>query len=221
MPATLNWASFPRWWVRDRLPGFTAGVSAGKNMAALKIYLAVALTADYRTRRAEVSWSELSELSGLSRPMLKRGIDSAQQSGILEVTSNGYRHSYCLTSAADQLGFAKLPKNRLRLVLPKLPGRGYIALDALKIYIALLTVRPRDRFVVPITHKHLINWTAIQPTRIRPAIDVLTNHRLIHVTKAEAVDVGHPHNEYNLLGFNSTTAAANPLHIAATEEITP
>jgi hypothetical protein len=215
--------SFPR-WVGDTLTDFKAGKDAGAHMAALRVYLALALVADFDTRVASLSWSDLQERTGLSRPMVKKGIAAAEKAGLISVDASGHRHSYCLLRKSDdEIAFTQVPRLELTRALSMLPTRGYHALDALKMYITLLTVRLRNSDRSLISHKKIGLRTGIQPGRIRAAIDVLINHHLVHVDRAESSEAGgHPHNEYQLLGFsNRPPSGSGPSSAASPVAVIP
>jgi hypothetical protein len=219
-----RWGSFPR-WVGDTLAVFKAGKDAGAHMAALRVYLALALVADFDTREASLSWTALQERTGLSRPMVKKGIAAAGKAGLISIDTSGHRHAYHLLKESDDaIGFTQVPLFELRKALPYLPARGFHALDALKVYITLLTVKQRNSDRAVISHKKIQVRTGVQPGRIRSAIDVLVNHRLIHVQSAESDEGGgHPHNEYVLLGFsNRPPTGPAPTSVAVpVTEVTP
>jgi len=206
-----RWQSFPR-WIGDILTVFKAGKDAGANMAALRVYLALALAANFDTREASLSWSTLQRQTGLSRPMVMKGLAAAEKAGLIRVDKSGHRHSYrLLRRSEDEIAFTQVPVLELRKALPKLPTRGFHALDALKVYITLLTVRFRNSGTAAISYHKLQVRTGIQPGRIRAAIDVLVNHRLVHVQMSQSDEDGTiPHNEYWLLGFSTWEGARNP-----------
>jgi len=190
-------------------------------MAALRVYLALALVADFDTRDASLSWSALEERTGLSRPMVKKGIAAAEKAGLISIDTSGHRHSYrLLKQSDDEITFTQLPLIEVRKALPNLPTRGFHALDALKVYMTLLTVRGRNSDTAAISHKKIQVRTGVQPGRIRSAIDVLVNHRLIHVERSESDEgEGHSYNVYLLLGF-SNWAPTEPATSLATRPVT-
>lgn len=205
------WGSFPRWWVRSRMTTFNAGPDAGTHMSALRIYLALAMKVDFWSRTLAISWSGLQDLTGLSRPVITRGIHALENAGLVRVDRNHHRHAYELLRSPDDPkdeGFSKVPLRALEKALPQITPRGHIALETLKLYIVLLRLAPRDHsFIVPITHRKLLGWTGMQPNRIRAAADVLVNHHLIHINKVEGgAETNHRHNEYHLLGFGHYVA---------------
>lgn len=203
-----RWSSFPRRWVFERLSRFPAGPNSGAHMAALRVYLALALRADFNDRLVSISLTDLQTLTGLSRPMVTKGIATAVSTSLITVDATGYRHTYRLRDHEGDPAFAKIPTARLCTALPKLPTRGFHALDALKVYLALVLVRPRDSFTVPISVRNLADRSHVQPRRVRPAIDVLLNHRLIRIVELGSEGSGQPHHAYRLLGFDASDIAA-------------
>jgi hypothetical protein len=197
-----RWGSFPR-SVGDKLTDFPAGKDAGAHMAALRVYLALALVADFSTRVASVSWTALQEVTGLSRPMVKRGIATAETNGLIAIDTSNHRHSYRLLAQPDEVAFIQVPLFQLKASLPNLPTRGFHALDALKVYMTLLAVRSRNSDKAPISHTKIVLWSGVQPRRVRAAIDVLINHHLVHIVSAESKTTGYAYNEYQLLGFTN------------------
>jgi hypothetical protein len=139
-----------------------------------------------------------------------RGISVAEGVGLIGVDRSGGTHSYRLLRRGDEISFTKIPAAQLRSALPHLPTRGFHALDALKVYAALLTVRDRNSDKAFIGHRKLATRSGVQPRRLRAAIDVLINHRLVHVIREESTEVGHPYNEYQLLGFRGNQEATSP-----------
>jgi hypothetical protein len=186
-------------------------------MAALRVYLALALVADFDAREASVSWSTMQEQTGLSRPMVLKGIETAEKTGLISVDKSSHRHSYHLLRQADEeVAFTQVPLLELRKALPEMPTRGFHALDALKLYITLLTVRFRNSDRAAIGHKKIWVRTGIQLGRIRAAADVLIDRHLIHVESADPMGVGgHPYNEYLLIGFSNRSPVQSSAPAAA------
>src|SRR5579872_5563757 len=95
-----RWGSFPR-WVGDTLTVFKAGKDAGAHMAGLRVYLALALAANFDTREASLSWSALQRQTGLSRPMVMKGLAAAEKAELIAVDKSGHRHSYRLLRRSE------------------------------------------------------------------------------------------------------------------------
>jgi hypothetical protein len=205
-----RWGSFPR-WVGNKLTDFPAGKDAGAHMAALRVYLALALVADFDTRVASLSWTAFERMTGLSRPMVKIGITTAEKAGLIAIDTSSHTHSYRLITQPDDTTFTQVPLLQLKGSLPKLPTRGFHALDALKVYMTLLTVRLRNSDRAAISHTKIVTWSGVQPRRVRAGIDVLINHHLVHVVSAESKETSYSYNEYQLLGFSNAQLVSCPI----------
>lgn len=199
-----RWCALPTWWIRDhRLDRFTGGQQAGKSIAALKVLMAVSMLANFHSRKARNSLSDLESLTGLSRPMVIAGIDELESNGLLQVDRTGHINEYELFSPETDRSWGKLPYETLRKHLPEISNRGAITLAALKTYLLLVAWRPNQSLVIAIGHEKIREETAIQTRHVRPALDVLINHVLIRLS----VNEGAPgesyasHNVYRVLGL--------------------
>lgn len=200
-----KWSAVRTWWIRDLgLSTFIGGQQTGASIAALKVLMAVALMADFRTSKARNSLSDLEKLTGLSKPMVLRGIQELEQKAILRVDRSGHVSEYEMTVAQKDEYWCKLPYDLLRKQLPEITNRGVVTLSALKIYFLLASIRPNDSASVPIKHEKLREETGIQTRHVRPALDILINHSLIRLSVNEGTDPGEfkgRHNVYTLLGL--------------------
>lgn len=177
-------------------------------MATLRVYLAIAASIDRDARSAPLSWDLLEELTGLSRPMVSKGLSRAQDLGLLSADTTRRPHVYTLLDdgtlePGDLVLFCKVPKHLVLKELRALPTRGVAVLEALKLYVTLLTVRDRYQYVARIGHEKIVWWTGMQPRHVKRAVSMLVAHNFIHVTQAESEGTGHPFNEYQLLGFQT------------------
>lgn len=223
--AGLPWGSFPSWWVRARdLAQMRNGIHGGRFMAGLRVYFALGLLANYNTRSCQPTLSDLELATGLSKPMVLKGLRTLEifyvpaPDGVCErkpewppglvplITTEhvGRRAVYTMTNGDK--GFAKIPKYLLMHELRELPTRGSTALDALKLYLTLLSSRPNDSTKLKISHATIVNNTGIRPDRVKRAIDVLYEHGLIHLEKAET-SKGYPMNIYELRGLDTGKSA--------------
>lgn len=192
----------PSWWVRDEegLTRFSAGKNAGQNIAALKCVLAISTAVDFHTRKAKLSLSDLEKLTGLSRPMVIRGLATLQDFGIVNVCKDGRVHEYELTIKKDDANWGKVPYDRVLKQLPTLPNRGAIPLTAMKLYMLLIAYRPNTSETVFIGYDLIEQYLACQRSQIRPALDILYTHKLISVA-LEGEERRRRHNAYQILGF--------------------
>ena len=204
----------PSWWLRDKacLLGLLGGGSAGPSIAALKCVMAISTKIDFHTLKVKLSFSDLETLTGLSRPMVSRGLALIEAMNIARIDRTGYVNEYELIVDEKDKGWAKLPTERVNKQLPSLLNRGVVPLAALKIYLVLLALRNNDSNEVAIKHVNLREYTGIQKNQIRPALDILFSHGLIRITQSEYVDEKKPtspiraHNIYILLGLDSASA---------------
>ena len=193
----------PTWWVRDGQLGiqkFGGGKNAGANIAALKCILGISTSIDFWTRKAKLSISDLEALTGLSRPMVIRGLKGLVELGIVEVDKTAHVYEYELTVSRNDDGWGKIPYERVRKQLPEIPNRGVVPLTALKIYLLLISLRPNESESVPIGYDTLLQYLGCQRAHIRPALDILYSHTLIRIT-LEGSDAKQRHNVYTILGL--------------------
>lgn len=193
----------PTWWSRDDqgLRRFRGGASAGASIAALKCLLAITLMSEFSTQQAQVSYRGLMDLTGLSRPMIPRAISKLESEGMIEVYRNGYINVYQLLAATHDRYWAKVPYDKVRRVLSEIPNKGEAPLAALKIYIQLLANRWNDTREVEISYDKLRDYIGVQKFRIRPGLDILFSHTLLHVKQVEGEGASkQAHNVYTVLG---------------------
>ncbi len=193
----------PTWWVRDEQVGiqrFVGGKNAGSSISALKCILGISTSIDFWTRKAKLSISDLEALTGLSRPMVIRGLKGLVDLGIIKVDKTAHVHEYELTEPASDKGWGKIPYERVRKQLPEMPNRGVIPLTALKIYLMLISLRSNESDSIPISYDTLLTYLGCQRAHIRPALDILYSHTLVRIT-LEGTDARQRHNVYTILGI--------------------
>lgn len=203
MPAAF--AGFPYWWVQYHLHRFDARHQrVGVHLAALKVYLGLALDAKYGSWVTRSSLSSLEETCGLSRPSVIAGRDKLYALGLIRVKTNCSPFEYQLVQADDSKQFIKIPKPLLLKNLREISSRGVTTLNALKIYYTLLSLRVNKTNRARIGHIALVDRTGMQPRQVRRALDVLYSNELIHVHPPGASGShywGENTNEYLLLGL--------------------
>lgn len=194
----------PTWWLRvPSFPGsdFKAGKFAGTSIASLKCVMAISSKIDFSSCKAKLSFSDLEGLTGLSRPMVSKGIAIVEALEIVRVDRSGHGNEYELTVTDDDKYWAKLPTDKMAAQLPLILNRGAVSLAALKIYMQLVALRPNDSDTVALTHEKMRELTGVQKTHIRPALDVLINHSLIRLNQVTSAESKFFHNQYTLLGL--------------------
>ncbi len=199
-----RWTSFPTWWVRQGLLNalHAAQASTGQNIAALKVYLALSINADFESRNAEISLTQLQVLTGLTRPMVTAGLKTLEAMNVIKVDRSAYRNIYHQVQAEAEVHWMKIPTAAVRAKLRELPNSTQSALAALKLYMVFLTVRQRGSHESPISHRKLQARTGVRPGLISRGVSHLISHGLLRfANKPIYTDAaGHPVNTYYLLG---------------------
>ncbi|MGQ7860228.1 helix-turn-helix domain-containing protein [Pseudomonas sp. ADAK13] len=199
----IRFSKCPTWWIRDPQIGlikFGGGKSAGLNIAALKCFLAISTSIDFHSQKAKLSISDLEALTGLSRPMVIRGLQVLVERGMVKVDKTAHIYEYELTSTRKDEGWGKIPYERIRKQLPEILNRGAIPLTALKIYLLLISLRPNGSESIPINYETMLGYLGCQRAHIRPALDILYSHTLVRIT-LEGSDARQRHNVYTILGI--------------------
>lgn len=198
----MKWGSFPSGWLADLvLPRLEARAGlTGTHIGALKIYLAISLSADFHTRKLEISNDDLTVATNLSRPMLKRSLGVLVAAKILAIHASRPLTYELLDPAEGR--FAQVPYGRASQALRKLANRGESVLAALKIYLTLLWLRDTTTGYASIGHEKLQQYTGVRPNLIRAGLDHLVIHGLIHIQVDEAWSrTGRQVHRYRLLGY--------------------
>lgn len=192
----------PTWWVRDEqgLGRFSAGKDAGQNIAALKCVIAISTAVDFHSRKAKLSLSDLEILTGLSRPMVIRGLAVLQGFEIVRVGKAGRVHEYELTVLEEDANWGKIPYDLVLKQLPTLPNRGAIPLTALKLYLLLIAFRSNASETIAMRYDVIEQRLACQRSQVRPALDILYTHMLISVALV-GQERQRLHNVYQVLGL--------------------
>ncbi|MEH6688754.1 MAG: hypothetical protein V7693_16010 [Halopseudomonas sabulinigri] len=193
-----GWSALPTWWVREPgLADFLGGGKAGASIAELKTYIGLTVLADFKTKKVKTSISDLELLTGLSRPMVIRGIKGLESRGMLNVVRDGHINHYELIISDTDDKWGKVPNDALRLHLPEIINRGAVTLAALKIYILIASLRPNSARDTAIGHKKIREHTGIQTRHVRAGLDILINHGLIHIDQDESGG----HSKYTMIGL--------------------
>lgn len=198
-----NFNKLPNWWVHEdflRLKEFIGGGQVGESVASLKVLLALTTDVDYRSSKSKATYDYIEEVSGVSRPMIKKALLRLSYLGIIEINDdpeNKKTKIYYLVELQAGKNWSKLPRDRVKSRLKGIPGRGKASLSALKIYITLLAFRTNGTRRAKATHETLRRYTGLQGTDIKRGLDILINNDFIHIDyKREEGES----NSYELLG---------------------
>ena len=182
---------------RDLWLGSSEASDTGTGVAAMKGRLAISILIEFQSRIAGGALTGLEDLTGLSRPMVIRGIQRLEMLGVL-ISDKDYRtNRYELTINYGDSYWAKVPVDTVRKRLKTISNRGIAPFTALKIYITILNLRYKDRTTVQVMHETLRDYTGVQPNQVRHGLDVLYSSALIHLMPRE----DRATNEYQILGL--------------------
>ena len=193
-----RFGTLPNWWFRnEKLFSELKGNQTGEGIAAMKCLLALSVLIDFYTKEADVSITDIEAVTGLSRPMVIKGLAKLKNLEIIDVDKTNYRNNYKLLVKSTDLCWAKVPLNMIRKQLKVISNRGIAPFVALKIYITLLSLRYQDKVNVKVSHEKIREYTKIQPNQIRAGLDVLFSCSMIHLLPKEESES----NEYRLIGI--------------------
>ncbi len=189
------WAKMPSVWIQAGLLSDFHAKSAGPNAAALKIYMAIAMFANFKPNPqigtagfAKLSFNELEDLCDVSRQSVRNGIAVLAERDLVSIVKVSNANGYVLQDY-DELGWAKIPSGYLlqkqnfsgKTRFSGMKIRGALHLEAIKLYLALLTFRHNQAQQVYLSYDKIQHYTGIPRARIRRSIDVLVNHEWISV----------------------------------------
>lgn len=192
----------PNWWSRtanrhDLLLVKLKSNDTGTGIAAMKCLLAISVLIDFHSRVAEVSLTGLEELTGLSRPMVIRGLLKLEDLGVVISDKDHRTNRYELTIETNDDYWTKVPVDTVRKRLKTISNRGIAPFTALKLYITILNLRYKDRTTVQVMHDTLRDYAGIQTNQVRHGLDVLYSSSLIHLMPRD----DRATNEYQILGL--------------------
>jgi len=157
----------------------------GEGIAVMKCLIALSVLIDFKTKYADSSLSDLEYITGLSRPMVIKGVEWLNESKIISIDKKFHVNRYELLSIESDAIWAKTPVHVVRKNLKAISNRGVAPFSALKIYLTLLSLRYKQNDTVRISHETLRNHTKIQATHVRKGLDVLFSSSMIHVILGE------------------------------------
>ncbi|MDV5385058.1 hypothetical protein [Pseudomonas juntendi] len=210
--AKPRWAKMPnRWAMAGGLKKFGEVDDQGKvdpvtinaSLAALKVYLAICTRADYASGIVKTTYPELCALVGHSRNLVARSLRVLEEGGHIRrdtTQPRGGSRIYVERWTEDK-GFAKIPKSWLyqgrgskddrasnppEKTLIKLKAFTFgkrLSLQALKIYMLLLTMRNRDYpngdGLTVITYDKISEYTGVKRHSVSLAINLLMEMNMI------------------------------------------
>lgn len=178
--------------------------SCGAVIAALKLYILFGCMADDKRLSRNVgpgclktTYDELQHYLGMSRAMVRQGLALLELHGAverLEFKPLVYRIPELVKPEGEGwAGVFKIPKGHLfglrrhskenPIALADFPNRGQAAMNALVLYLILLSVCQRDDNIAYISYSQMGVRAYLSNNEIRRALDVLINGDLISVLR--------------------------------------
>ena len=173
--------SLPPDLITDILNPFCAGSLTGVHIATLKCLFALGLKNNFKTKEVSLSLQQLRDLTGLSKPMVIKGIRRLIELGIvlkLEQDKTNIVNKYKLVFKERR--FTKIPYVHLLDQLPNFPNKGVYVLTALKIYLILLQVRENNSKKVTISYYRFSSY-GINRKYVCKALEILITNDLISI----------------------------------------
>lgn len=215
----MSWARFPCTWIQDGgLQRLGWREYRGGAIGALLTYLLM-LIAQNRAPLDKLSTTQdgvlltydfIEQQTNLSRALVARSLKIlADELEVIKVTHSQQGNRYRIVGI-EETRHARLPQDLLYS-----PARGLFAfraltfrskheLNALKLYLLLLTFRVNKTTSSKIGYDKISGYLGVQRDAIRPAISHLINLGLIAVESDESSSSlgksGHPFNQYLLKG---------------------
>lgn len=217
-----EWASLPTYWILkpqyDAQPNWKSGLVAfggrdiGTKCAALKLYLAIVLRAEFKagSKRhgcATITYDDFQNSVGLSRPYISRGLKFLVAQEMISASPNGRSIEYKLTNYAIGGRWVKLPKRHLLRLdgsrpLQNLSTRRRTDLNALRLYLLLLALKSKANSDAKISYDNIIKYTGMQRRNISQAISILVEYELITVrTEHDHSESKNQPNRYAIKGL--------------------
>lgn len=198
----MSFGRFPNEWVlRGGLSLFSEAVRPGESLAALKVYLLIAAYSDFQTWTAVMSFSEIEEMTRLSRPMVNAAIKILIAQDLIVKKRIKQTSAYEISNSSGA-PWAKVPQDRIRFGLRSIPNRGRISLGALKTYVLLLVMRNNSDSISSISYRKIWDYTRIRQSDIRLSLSILvvSGFTQIAQAKTDKSTSGYAHNVYHMLG---------------------
>lgn len=200
-----KWFRFSTGWIRvGDMSNFKGGQQSGESLAALKCLIAMSRHSDFYSRLAVISLTDLQSLTGLSRPMVIKGIRFLESRSFVKRSLEGFTTTYFVDVKVllSDNKWAKLPFDMVGKALPFLPNRGSGGLAALKIYLYLASIRPNNDQVIYAKYETIRQGTNIQQKHVRIGLDLLIEHNLLRVSRVNG-DGELRRNEYQITGIDT------------------
>jgi hypothetical protein len=210
-----QWSKLPCGWQTDaRLHRLIRRTSVGAAVAALKLYIAFCMKANYKPHDGmepgcvKLSLARLGRLVGLSKPMLIAGLRALEDWDLVQ----RLQHRPAIYQLSDYKScdyWTKLPTAHLYGgrqgigLLVRMNNRGRRRVLALQMYLYLAAIVDRKTRTARVSYDKICELLGAGRNDVSAAISMLCEDELISCRPAEAMDrknAARPSNEYWLRG---------------------
>lgn len=208
-----KWIKVPGVPIIDGVLKNLSGIKVGDSIAALKTYIAMLSETDNKLDSgiygtAQTTIEKLEDITGLSRALVVRGIDTLVAIELLMAKrQRGRTNTYTLRSYGDN-PWGKIPWSNFAQFhqLHNFKPRGKINLNALKIYLFLSVSVDRATGMACRTYVKIEEKTGVRRNDIQRALAVLIEYQLIsmHIIPSDQ-KANLPHS-YKIVGTGTKKA---------------
>src|SRR5690606_9080919 len=145
--------------------------------------------------KVTATYDQLEELTLLSRTSISWALQLLEKVGALQIDRGGRSSTYELVGVATPGDWCKLPQDYLlqggpalrRLAFVRKYARDKGTLNALKLYVVLLTLRVDKTNVTHLGYDKIEAYSGIRRENIQAAIALLINYRLCTIVTSEEI----------------------------------
>ncbi|VXC38488.1 conserved hypothetical protein [Pseudomonas sp. 8BK] len=194
------------------------------SIAALRLYLVICCSADFRTGLAQVTYDRLVKLAHLSRPIVSKGLKRLEAEGLIRRIAQPLKKGtmISITGWLDDDYYGRIPK---RWLFDGSPGIKMLrltefvfskaSLSSLKVYMTLLAYRDGNRGGLAIlSYDRLSQLTGVGRHQIADAITMLYHMDLISFRQADYSETKDRTNRYLVRGIGSYWDALSDATVA-------
>ena len=184
------------------------GEGKGANtIAALMSLISISHVAEDETGIARMTYTVLSDITGLSRAKVSGGLRILETNGLVERGSEGKSH-FKLGSYGGAHKWGKLParsmysSGRIK-AFSEFKLRQHAELDALKMFLLFVAFRGEDINAANISYASIEKYSGVRSSRIKGGISLLVSLDLIKVDQVHKIDEPGVRHTYRIVGVES------------------
>ncbi|HBW7742118.1 TPA: hypothetical protein MFE66_005082 [Klebsiella pneumoniae] len=214
-----RWAPMYSWWIQDEViqklnwRNDQLGSPAGKT-AALMIYMALTMKSSEEPglNRVKITYSRLSEITGVSRELVREGILILESLEMILFEKVGRNNIYTLVNKRTKGGWCKIPVKQLmtedgKIISPfkELRLRRKIELHAIKIFLYLASVRSNHSEYSMASYETIRKAVGMSDKDVSRALALLSLIGMLARVSSEKTEDSKENqpNRYYLAGYKS------------------